>query len=50
MTALRIAVVFVVTRRYPLASVQLAVSLGTLSTGLSRFMGTDLQEMMAGSL
>jgi drug/metabolite transporter (DMT)-like permease len=50
MTALCIAVVFVFTRRYPLTSVQLAVSLGTLSTGFSRVIGTDLQEMMAGSL
>ena len=50
MTALCIAVVFVVTRRYPQTPVLLAVSLGTLSTGLIGFLGTDLQEMMAGSL
>ena len=50
MTALCIAVVFVVTRRYPETPVLLAVSLGTLSTGVIGFLGTDLQEMMAGSL
>ena len=49
MTALCIAVVFVVTRRYPQAPVLLAVSLGTLSTGFIGFLGTELQEMMAGS-
>ena len=50
MTALCIAVVFVVTRRYPQTPVLLAVSLGTLSTGFIGFLGTNLQEMMAGSL
>ena len=50
MTALCIAVVFVVTRRYPQTPVLLAVSLGTLSTGFIGFLGTDLQDMMAGSL
>ena len=50
MTALCIAVVFVVTRRYPQTPVLLSVSLGTLSTGFIGFLRTNLQEMMAGSL
>ena len=50
MTALCIAVVFVLTRRYPQTPVLLAVSLGTLGTGLMGFLGTDLQEMITGSL
>ena len=49
MTALCIAVVFVVTRRYPQTPVLLAVSLGTLSSGFIGFLGIDLQEMMAGA-
>ena len=50
MTAFCIAVVFVVTRRYPHTPVLLAVSLGTLSTGLIGFLGTNLNEMTQGSL
>ena len=50
MTALCVAVVFVVTRRYPQTPVLLSVSLGTLSTGFIGFLRTNLQEMMAGSL
>ena len=50
MKALGIAVVFVVTRRYPRTPFLQAVLLGTLSTGLIRFLVTNLQEMMAGSL
>ena len=50
MIALGTAVVFVVTRRYPRTPVLQAVSLGTLSTGFIGFLGTNLQQMMAGSL
>ena len=50
MTSLCITVVFVVTRRYPQTPVLQAVSLGTLSKGFIRFLRTNLQEMMAGSL
>jgi hypothetical protein len=42
MTALCIAVVFVVARRYPQTPVLLAVSLGTLGKGFPGFLGTDL--------
>ena len=50
MTAFCIAVVFVVTRRYPQTPVLLAVSLGTLGTGFIGFGGTTVDEMMAGTL
>ena len=50
MTAFCIAVVFVITRRYPHTPVLLAVSLGTLCSGLIGFLETDLDEMMNGSL
>ena len=50
MTALCIAVIFVVTRRYPQTPVLLAVSLGTLGKEFLGFLGTDLQEMITGSL
>ncbi len=50
MTALCIAVVFVLARRYPNTPVLLAVSLGTLGTAFIGFLGTDLQEMITGSL
>ncbi|MAH83729.1 MAG: hypothetical protein CBB68_05120 [Rhodospirillaceae bacterium TMED8] len=50
MTAFCMAVVFVITHRYPHTPVLLAISLGTLSTGLIGFLGTNIDEMMNGSL
>ena len=50
MSAFCMAMVFVITRRYPYTPVLLAVSLGTLSSGIIGVLETDLNEMMNGSL
>ncbi len=49
MTALCIAVEFIVTRRYPQTPVLLAVSMRTICTGFIGFASTNLDEMMVGS-
>lgn len=50
MTALCIAIVFVFTRRHPETPVLLAVSSGTMLSGLIGFSGTTLGAMLAGNL
>ena len=50
MTALCISVVFVFTRKHPETPVLLAVSSGTMMTGLFGFSGTSIEEMLSGTL